>query len=99
MSLLTGQKLTDTTSGFQAVNARAIRLFAADYPDDYPEVEAAVMVVRHKLRIMEVPARMRGRETGESSITTFRSFYYAIKVTLALLVGIFRRRVVPLEEG
>jgi glycosyltransferase involved in cell wall biosynthesis len=99
VSLLTRQKLTDTTSGFQAVNARAIRLFAADYPHDYPEVEAAVMVVRHKLRIMEVPVRMRGRETGVSSITALRSFYYAIKVTLALLVGIFRRRVVPLEEG
>jgi glycosyltransferase involved in cell wall biosynthesis len=99
VSLLTRQKLTDTTSGFQAVNARAIRLFAADYPHDYPEVEAAVMVVRHKLQIMEVPVKMRDRETGESSITAFRSFYYAIKVTLALLVGIFRRRVVPLEEG
>ena len=99
MSLLTRQKLTDTTSGFQAVNARAIRLFAADYPHDYPEVEAAVMVVRHKLQIMEVLVKMRDRETGESSITAFRSFYYAIKVTLALLVGIFRRRVVPLEEG
>ena len=99
VSLLTGQKLTDTTSGFQAVNARAVRLFAADYPHDYPEVEAAVMVVRHKLRILEVPARMRDRETGESSITALRSLYYAIKVTLALLVGIFRRRVVPTEGG
>ena len=99
VSLLTRQKLTDTTSGFQAVNARAIRLFAADYPHDYPEVEAAVMVVRHKLRIMEVPAQMRDRETGRSSITLLRSLYYAIKVTLALLVGIFRRRVVPLEES
>ena len=98
VSALTGQKLTDTTSGFQAVNARAIRLFAADYPHDYPEVEAAVMVVRHRLRILEVPARMRGRETGRSSITALRSLYYAIKVTLALLVGMFRRRVVPLEE-
>lgn len=97
VSLLTGQKLTDTTSGFQAVNAQAIRLFAADYPHDYPEVEAAVMVVRHRLRLLEVPARMRGRETGASSITTLRSLYYAVKVTLALLVGVFRRRVVPLE--
>ena len=98
VSLLTRQKLTDTTSGFQAVNARAIRLFAADYPHDYPEVEAAVMVVRHRLRIVEVPARMRGRETGASSITALRSLYYAVKVTLALLVGVFRRRVVPVEE-
>jgi glycosyltransferase involved in cell wall biosynthesis len=99
VSLLTRQKLTDTTSGFQAVNARAIRLFAADYPHDYPEVEAVVMVVRHKLRILEVPASMRGRETGASSITALRSLYYAIKVTLALLVGVFRRRVVPVEDA
>jgi glycosyltransferase involved in cell wall biosynthesis len=99
VSLLTRQKLTDTTSGFQAVNARAIRLFAADYPHDYPEVEAAVMVVRHQLRIVEVPARMRGRETGASSITAVRSLYYAVKVTLALFIGIFRRSIVPLEEG
>ena len=70
VSLLTRQKLTDTTSGFQAVNARGIRLFAADYPHDYPEVEAAVMVVRHRLRIKEVPVRMREREVGSSSITT-----------------------------
>jgi glycosyltransferase involved in cell wall biosynthesis len=98
VSLLTRQKLTDTTSGFQAVNARAIRLFAADYPHDYPEVEAAVMVVRHRLRIVEVPARMRGRETGSSSITALRSLYYAVKVTLALFIGIFRRRIVPLED-
>ena len=99
VSLLTRQRLTDTTSGFQAVNGRAIRLFAADYPHDYPEVEAAVMVVRHRLRIVEVPATMRGRETGASSITALRSLYYAVKVTLALVVAVFRRRVVPLEEG
>jgi glycosyltransferase involved in cell wall biosynthesis len=99
VSLLTRQKLTDTTSGFQAVNAQAIRLFAADYPHDYPEVEAAVMVVRHRLRIMEVPATMRGRETGRSSITLLRSLYYAVKVTLALFIGMFRRRVTPLEEA
>ena len=42
---------------------------------------------------------MRGRETGRSSITALHSFYYVIKVTLALIVGIFRRRVLPGEEG
>ena len=42
---------------------------------------------------------MRGRETGRIVDHALRSFYYAIKVTLALLVGIFRRRVVPLEES
>ncbi|HUP33161.1 MAG TPA: glycosyltransferase family 2 protein [Gaiellaceae bacterium] len=91
VSLLVRQRVTDTTSGFQALNARGIRLFAADYPHDYPEVEATVMVIRHRLRLLEVPARMREREHGRSSITALRSVYYMVKVLLALVVGMFRR--------
>ena len=43
VSWVVGQRVTDTTSGFQALNRRGIQLFAADYPHDYPEVEATVM--------------------------------------------------------
>ncbi len=98
VSLLTRQRVTDPTSGFQALNSRAIRLFAADYPHDYPEVEALVMLIRHRLRVMEVPVQMRPRAGGRSSIRAFGSVYYMIKVLLALFVGTFRRNVVPLED-
>lgn len=98
VSLLVRQRVTDTTSGFQALNRRGIALFAADYPHDYPEVEATVMIVRHRLRLREVHVTMREREHGRSSINALRSVYYMVKVTLALFVGIFRRRVVPLED-
>lgn len=98
VSLLVRQRVTDTTSGFQALNRNGIRLFAADYPHDYPEVEATVMVIRHRLRLLEVPVLMREREHGSSSITALRSGYYVLKVTLALLVGIFRRRVLPVQK-
>jgi glycosyltransferase involved in cell wall biosynthesis len=98
VSLLVGQRVTDTTSGFQACNRRAIALFAADYPHDYPEVEATVMVFRHRLRLVEVPVTMRERAAGASSITALRSIYYAVKVSLALFVGLFRRSVTPIEE-
>src|SRR5918996_3024866 len=98
VSALVGQRVTDTTSGFQACNRRAIALFAADYPHDYPEVEATVMVFRHRLRLVEVPVQMRERTAGSSSITALRSAYYAVKVSLALFVGLFRRDVTPIEE-
>jgi len=97
VSLLTGQRLTDTTSGFQVLNRRAIELFAADYPHDYPEVEAAVMCHKHRVRLVEAPVLMRERVAGQSSITTLRSVYYMAKVMLAILVGMFRRRATPLE--
>jgi glycosyltransferase involved in cell wall biosynthesis len=95
VSLLVGQRVTDTTSGFQAVNRSGIELFARDYPHDYPEVEATLMVFRHELRLVEVPVTMREREHGRSSITALHSIYYMVKVLLALAIGIFRRRVVP----
>ncbi|HWJ32083.1 MAG TPA: glycosyltransferase family 2 protein [Gaiellaceae bacterium] len=98
VSAVVRQKVTDTTSGFRAVNRRGIALFAADYPHDYPEVEATVMCVKHKLRLKEVPVEMRERGGGASSITAVRSVYYMTKVLLAIFVGMFRRYAVPFEE-
>jgi glycosyltransferase involved in cell wall biosynthesis len=98
VSLIVRQRVTDTTSGFRAINRRGIVLFASDYPHDYPEVEANVLVFKHRLRLMEVPVRMRNRNSGASSITFRMSVYYMIKVTLALFVGLFRRSPTPLEE-
>jgi glycosyltransferase involved in cell wall biosynthesis len=98
VSLIVRQRVTDTTSGFRAVNRLGIRLFAADYPHDYPEVEATVLVFRHRLRMVEVPVPMRERASGSSSITFFRSIYYMFKVTLALFMGLFRRYPTPPEE-
>jgi len=98
VSLLTRQRITDPTSGFQALNRKAITLFAADYPHDYPEVEAIVLVERHRLRLVEVPIAMRPRAAGRSSIRALSSVYYMVKVLLALFVGTFRRYSTPLEE-
>ena len=58
-----------------------------------------VMSIRHRLRLREVPVRMREREHGQSSITALRSIYYMAKVLLALFVGLFRRRVVPPDDA
>jgi glycosyltransferase involved in cell wall biosynthesis len=98
LSVLVGRRVTDPTSGFQALNRHAIALFAADYPHDYPEVEAALMVHKHQLRMTEVPVQMRERSAGRSSIGTLASVYYMVKVMLALFVGLFRKNVTPLEE-
>ena len=85
VSLLGGQKVTDTTSGFVALDRTGIELFAVEYPHDYPEVEATLVALRSGLRLAQVQVEMRERQTGSSSITFVRSLYYIVKVTLALL--------------
>jgi glycosyltransferase involved in cell wall biosynthesis len=97
VSVLGGQKVTDTTSGFIALDRPGIELFAAEYPHDYPEVEATLVALRSGLRLAQVQVEMRERQTGTSSITFVRSLYYIVKVTLALLVASLRRY--PRLEG
>ncbi len=91
VSLLTRQRVTDTTSGFLALDRVGIELFAAEYPHDYPEVEATLVALKSGLRLSQVQVDMRERETGSSSITFVQSLYYIVKVLLALLVASLRR--------
>jgi hypothetical protein len=98
LSRLVGQKVTDPTSGFRLYNRRAIGLFARDYPHDYPEVEAVLVLHHHRLRMREVAVRMFARGGGKSSIRSGKSVYYMVKVLLAIFVGLVRRRPV-VEPG
>ena len=92
LSRIVGQRVTDPTSGFRLYNRRGIALFARDYPHDYPEVEAVLMLHHHRLRMREVPVEMLQRGGGRSSISSGKSAYYMIKVLLAIFVGLVRRR-------
>ena len=86
VSLLTGRRATDTTSGMTAMNRRAIHVLATHMPQDYPEVEARIILHRAGLTIVEIPVHMEERQAGVSSITSWRSIYYAMKVSLAVLL-------------
>jgi hypothetical protein len=90
--------VSDPTSGFRLYNRRAINLFARDYPHDYPEVEAVLMVHWHRLSMREVPVKMLQRGGGVSSIRSGKSAYYMIKVLLAIFIGLARARPLP-EPG
>ena len=84
--ILTGVRVKDITSGYRVINQKFIKIFAEDYPSDYPEPEAMVIAAVHGGKIREYPVVMRERENGESSITLKKSVYYMIKVTLAMLI-------------
>jgi glycosyltransferase involved in cell wall biosynthesis len=91
LSRILSTAVTDSTSGFRAANAQAIKFFAGIYPDDYPEVEALVLAHKVKLRMLEVAVTMRERTGGKSSITPMRSFYYMTKVLMAIFIDLLKK--------
>ena len=91
IKILTGQKITDPTSGYRLCNRKIIELFAGNYPKDYPEPETTTWILRKKLKVLEIPVIMRAREEGVSSISFKKSFYYMFKVTMAIIIERTRR--------
>lgn len=92
ISILSGVKVTDPTSGFRVYSRRAIGRFAEYYPDDYPEPEALFWCMRNKLKVGEYPVVMHKRQGGQSSIRYLRTVYYMLKVSLAILIDRIRSR-------
>jgi glycosyltransferase involved in cell wall biosynthesis len=97
ISLFIRRKVSDPTSGFRAAGRRAIQLFAAEYPQDYPEPESLVLLHKQGLRVCEVPTTMRRRREGTSSIRPLHGFHYMSKVLLAVVMDLFKAPV-HLEE-
>lgn len=85
IKLITGKTITDATSGLRMINRKLIDRFAYNYPDDYPEPETVVETLISGYNIKEIPVIMNERTGGVSSISTSKSIYYMIKVTLAIL--------------
>ncbi len=84
--LLTGQKITDATSGFRLADRKVIELYTKYYPSDYPEPEVIVYLKNHGLKVSETPVKMHERQGGKSSITPLKSVYYMVKVISSMLM-------------
>jgi glycosyltransferase involved in cell wall biosynthesis len=91
IKFFTGQLITDPTSGFRACNNKVIDEFVAYYPVDYPEPESIVSILRTGHVIQEIPVIMTERLNGKSSINSFKSIYYMIKVSIAIFIDALRK--------
>ncbi len=85
-----GRWVYDPTSGFIGVNRKALAVFAAAFPLEYPEIEMLVVLQRTTFRFQEIPCQMRPRSAGSSTLTPKASFYYMVHVMLGFLMNVLR---------
>ena len=85
--LLTGLRLSDPTSGFQALTRRALELFTSGvFPCDYPDSDVILMSRLAGLSVVEVPVTMKPRSGGQSMHAGLRPIYYVAKMLLSMFV-------------
>jgi hypothetical protein len=90
-SLLIHQKVTDPTSGFQAMNRRVLEWVSGDrFPCDYPDADVIIMLHRAGFQILEVPVSMFENQDKKSMHGGWRPLYYVFKMFLSIFVTLMR---------
>jgi glycosyltransferase involved in cell wall biosynthesis len=93
VSRITGQPITDATSGFQAMNREVMAFFAADnYPVDFPDADTLILLHFAGFRLREVPVVMRQRLSGESMHSSWKPLYYVAKMFLSIFIVLLRQQ-------
>jgi len=90
--LATGKWITDTTSGFRALDRQALKYFSNDYPIDHPEAEALLMLFQRGFVIKEIPVKMRSRQTGVSLFTWVKAIKYPVRVLIGFVGLLIQRK-------
>jgi hypothetical protein len=93
LSAVTRKRVTDPTSGFWLFGPRALRLLSGHHPAGYAEPELLLFLSRNRLRVAEIPIRMRPRIGGRTSLTRPRALLAFARTALALVIVPFRQLV------
>jgi len=80
-----GLRVTDPTSGFQAMNRAVLELYASDmFPSDFPDVDVLLCAHRHGLRVGERPVRMLASPRASTLHAGLAPIYYVYKMLLSV---------------
>lgn len=95
VSLLTGKRFNDVTSGFRATGPKALGLFSRHYPVEYlgDTVESIVLAHRAGLNVVEVPVEMRHRQGGRPSQSIVQATLFLFRAFLVLILAAIRPRI------
>ncbi|MGY8762962.1 MAG: glycosyltransferase family 2 protein [Nitrospinaceae bacterium] len=92
-SLFCKERVSDPTSGFQAVKGKAINFIASDYyPPDYPDADFLIMLSQCGFKIREIPVKMHPSKVKKSMHGGPQSIYYVFKMFLSIFVTLLRKK-------
>ncbi|MFO1463222.1 MAG: glycosyltransferase family 2 protein [bacterium] len=97
-SWITGQHITDPTSGFQAISRSLIKFFLNDnYPVDFPDADTLIRLYFAGFRILEIPVVIRPRERGVSMHGGSKALYYVYKMFFSIFIALTQRSALRKE--
>jgi len=99
-SLILKQKITDPTSGFQALNHKVLKFFTSEfYPSDYPDADVIILLHRIGFRIKEIPVIMYSALNKGKIHNGLKPLYYVFKMFLSIIMIFLREKPYFYRKG
>lgn len=93
VSVVTGRKVTDSTSGYQIIDKKVLPFLCSDFfPCDYPDADLLIMLHFAGFKVGEIPMKMYESNTGRSMHGSIvKNLYYVVKMCLSIFTILLRR--------
>ncbi len=93
-SLITKQKISDSTSGFQVLNRKVFKFFSKvdNFPYDYPDADMIITLIFAGFKVREIPVIMYDRMNGKSMTTGLKTIIYVIQMLISILITVLRKK-------
>ncbi len=99
VSKLTGNQITDLTSGFRAYNRKAIEFFAKGHRHEFEACIQMLLIASFAgLRIKEVPVIMKPRNSGKSEINFIKSLQFPIFGIISIIGTLLQKSLIKLKK-
>ena len=101
IQLVTGRKIADPTTGLQGLSRKAVLYYSKynHFDDKYPDTNMIMQMILLKFNVVEIPAVMHARESGESMHSGLKPVWYMFRMFFSVLAVVFRCKILKIDEG
>jgi glycosyltransferase involved in cell wall biosynthesis len=94
IKMMTGETITDPTSGYRCMNRTVFRYFTGDeFPHDYPDANIIIVLHRMGFKTAELPVTMQPNPEGRSMHRgIFKITHYLFHVFMAIFITLLKKR-------
>lgn len=99
MRVASGRKIADPTTGLQGLSRKAVLYYSKynQFDDKYPDTNMIMQMILLKFKVVEIPAVMHVRTSGESMHSGLKPVWYMLRMFFSVLAVIFRCKVLKID--
>ncbi|RNC62973.1 MAG: Undecaprenyl-phosphate mannosyltransferase [Candidatus Dichloromethanomonas elyunquensis] len=100
IKVFAGKKITDPTSGLQGLNNHVFSYYAimGNFPEDFPDADTLIHMLKRNCRVIEIPANIRERMSGESMHIGMKTIYYFFKMLVSIAVVVLKDKALSNKQ-